>query len=151
MRLILAFSLLLSFPALADITGPARVIDGDTIDISGQRVRLYGIDAPEGKQTCALDGKPWDCGRDAAKALTGEIAGREVRCHERDVDRYKRIVAVCHVGGLDLNEWMVRQGRAMAYRQFSRAYVQAEDEAKTAKRGIWSSEFKAPWEWRRRP
>ncbi len=66
----LAFALILiATPALADVAGTASVIDGDTIEVHGQRIRLHGIDAPESRQLCRLDGKPWQCGKDAANAL----------------------------------------------------------------------------------
>jgi hypothetical protein len=57
---------LLATPALADVAGAASVIDDDTIEVQGQRIRLHGIDAPESRQLCRLDGKPWQCGQDAA-------------------------------------------------------------------------------------
>ncbi len=60
---------LLASPALAAVTGIASVIDGDTLEIHGQRIRLHGIDAPESRQLCFIDGKPWQCGKDAANAL----------------------------------------------------------------------------------
>ena len=121
---------LLATPALADVTGPARVIDGDTLEIQGQRIRLHGIDAPETSQLCRLDGKPWQCGKDATNALAGKIARQPVTCE-------------------DLEKWMVVNGWAVAYRRFSLDYVEEEADAQAARRGIWASEFVPPWEWRR--
>ena len=110
--LIAVLALLLPTLALAEIAGPARVIDGDTIEISAQRVRLHGIDAPEGRQTCRRDAVTWLCGAESARALRWFIDGRRVTCRERDVDRYGRIVAVCHAGGHDLNgDWSPRGWR----------------------------------------
>ncbi len=73
---------LLATPALADVTGVASVIDGDTIEVHSQRIRLHGIDAPESRQLCRLDGKPWQCGKDAANALAERIARRPLRCED---------------------------------------------------------------------
>ena len=91
------------------MAGVASVIDGDTLEIHGQRIRLHGIDASESRQLCRLDGKPWPCGRDAANALAEKIARRYVTCEDLGRDRYKRIVARCTVAGEDLGEWMVAQ------------------------------------------
>ena len=131
--------------------GVASVIDGDTIEIHGQRVRLHGIDAPEGGQTC-LDaaGRNWRCGQRAALALQDLIGRRTVTCDERDVDRYGRIVGRCLVGEVDINGWLVAQGLALAYRRYSRDYVAAEEEARASGRGMWAGTFELPWEWRRR-
>lgn len=139
-----------SASALAEnLTGPAKVIDGDTIEIQGQRVRLFGIDAPEGKQTCQRDGQPWRCGQESSAALAGKVNGQTVTCAPRgSLDRYKRTVAICYVGEFDMNDWLVRKGWALAYRQFSTRYVETENEARSNKRGIWAGEFQPPWEWR---
>ncbi len=133
-----------------DIVGIASVIDGDTLEIHGQRVRLFGMDAPESRQSCtAPDGRPWRCGAEAAKALADRIARRPVECEERDIDRYGRVVASCVVGREDLGTWMVGQGWAVAYRQYSTIYVRDEDAARSSRRGIWAGTFEAPSEWRK--
>ncbi len=149
MRALILTLALLATPALAEVTGPARVIDGDTLEIQGQRIRLHGIDAPESRQLCRLAGKPWQCGKDAANALAEKIGRRSVACEERDRDRYGRFIAKCSVAGEDLGEWMVAHGWAVAYYLFSYEYSRAEQRAKSARRGIWASEFVKPWEWRR--
>ncbi len=92
MRAIALVAALLATPALADVAGTASVIDGDTIEVRGQRIRLHGIDAPESRQLCRLDGKPWQCGKDAANALAEKIARRPVTCEDLDRDRYKQFV-----------------------------------------------------------
>ncbi len=115
---VLAFLLGIVFLASAalagEVTGIPMIIDGDTLEIHGQRIRLHGIDAPESRQICRLDGKPWQCGKDAANALADKIGRRTVACEELDRDRYRRIVAKCTVAGEDLGEWMVSQGLALA-------------------------------------
>lgn len=145
--LLLAFT---PFPASAadPIIGQASVIDGDTIEIHGQRIRLHGIDAPESAQTCLVNGKQSRCGQQAAKALADRIGRLTVTCDPRDVDRYGRVVAVCNAGGEDLNGWMVRKGMALAYRQYSTDYVPQEKAASKAKVGIWRGSFVPPWEYR---
>ena len=150
-RFLAAFVLLMALPmtAQSDITGQPRVIDGDTLEIQGQRIRLHGIDAPEGKQLCYLDGKRWQCGKDAGNILSDWINHRPVTCEERDKDRYGRIVAVCFVAGENLNAWMVLQGLAVAYRRYSLDYVDQEADAQLARRGVWATRFVLPWEWRR--
>ena len=148
-RLLAALFALLPGLALADITGIAEVIDGDTLEIHGQRVRLQGIDAPESGQLCRLDGAPWRCGEDAASGLAKKIDRRPVTCREHDPNRHDHIVATCMVAGEDLGEWMVARGWAVAYYLHSYEYSRAEHRAKAARRGIWASEFEMPWEWRR--
>ena len=131
------------------LSGRARVIDGDTLDLGGARIRLHGIDAPESAQRCRAQGRFWACGREATRALARLIRGKRVTCGERDRDRYGRIVAVCTAAGQDLNAWMAAGGWALAYRQYSRAYVAPERRARAARRGVWRGEFVPPWDWRR--
>ena len=133
----------------SDLAGRARVIDGDTIEVGTARIRLFGVDAPESAQSCVAGSRPWPCGRQATQALAGQIDNRSVACEERDRDRYGRIVAVCRHSGHDVNAWLVREGWAMAYRRYSTAYVDEEEAAKAAQRGLWSGEFVPPWDWRR--
>jgi endonuclease YncB( thermonuclease family) len=130
------------------IVGQASVVDGDTIEIHGTRIRLFGIDAPEGGQTCTVQGKATPCGRRAAFALATKIGRQVVECRPKDEDRYGRVVAVCGVGGEDINAWMVAQGWALAYRYYSRDYVSEERSASKAKLGLWQGEFEPPWDWR---
>jgi Staphylococcal nuclease homologue len=96
--------------AHADVLGRASVLDGDTIEVRGERVRLYGIDAPEAQQLCTISGEPYRRGQQAALALADWIGQRTVRCEERTRDRYGRMVAVCWVSDEDVAGWMV--GRA---------------------------------------
>ena len=126
MRALVIALCLLATPALADVAGVASVIDGDTIEVRGQRIRLHGIDAPESRQLCRLDGKPWQCGKDAANALADKIARRPVTCEDLGRDRYKRIIARCTVAGENMGAWMVSEGLALAYRHYSLDYVDEE-------------------------
>lgn len=136
--------------AHAEITGRASVIDGDTIEVQGQRIRLWGIDAPESGQTCERDGGPYRCGQAAANALDRYLAGRPVVCRPEDVDRYRRVVACCTVGGADLGAWLVRAGMALRHPDYARlSYVVEEIAARHARRGVWAGSFERPWHWRR--
>lgn len=131
------------------VSGTASVIDGDTIEIHGTRIRLHAIDAIESRQRCLLPGgKAWNCGRAAALALAEKIGRAPISCEVRDVDRYGRLVAVCRAGKTNLNAWLVANGWAVAYRRYGRDYVSEENAARKADRGIWASEFQMPWDWR---
>jgi endonuclease YncB( thermonuclease family) len=131
------------------IVGRASVIDGDTVEVHGIRIRLYGIDAPESGQTCSQAGEDIRCGQQAAFALAHKIGSAPISCEQKDRDRYGRVVAVCRLGALDLNAWMVEQGWAVAYRHYSSDYVSQEAKASLAKLGVWKTTFELPWEWRR--
>jgi len=151
LRFIIAALFLIPLPTWASdsIIGAASIIDGDTIEVHGQRIRLHGIDAPESRQECIRNGESWLCGKDATQALADKVGSGLLECLPKDRDRYGRTVAVCRLDGEDLNAWIVREGWALAYRHYSLDYVADEDAAREAKRGIWASEFTPPWEWRR--
>ena len=148
-RLLVILLFLISSAAVADITGSAYVIDGDTIDISDVRIRLNGIDTPEIEQTCRTNGLIWDCGIEATKAMRHLTKGKQVNCIGNTKDQYGRLIANCFVGDLNLSATMVESGMALAYRYYSLEYVIQEDFAREAKQGLWSGEFVAPWDWRK--
>ena len=129
---------ILAIPAYADdITGKPLIIDGDTIQIAGERIRLHGIDAPESEQKCTAGGKEWACGQEATSALAKFIETHWVTCKGNKRDRYGRLIAVCFVGSHDLNAMMVREGWALAYRRYSMDYVDEEAVARDARVGVW--------------
>jgi endonuclease YncB( thermonuclease family) len=136
-------------PVVADVIGQAQVIDGDTLEVAGERIRLHGIDAPESRQTCMISGIGWPCGRGAKDELSLVTAGRTVTCKGDKRDRYGRLIAVCYVGGEDVNARMVRDGWALAYRRYAKDYVPEESDARATGSGIWQGQFVEPWEWRR--
>lgn len=132
------------------ISGVASVIDGDTIEIRGRRIRLHGIDAPESRQRCYTEKRQaWRCGQRASFALSNYLGRSNLNCDIRDTDRYGRSIAVCRKGGADVNAWMVENGWAVAYRRYSSDYVGAERRARSRRANIWSASFELPWDWRR--
>ena len=134
-----------------DLAGVPRIVDGDTLVINNTKVRLEGIDAPETDQLCLdAEGKKWDCGISARNLLDKRIGGRSVNCADKGQDRYGRTLAICYVGAVDVNAWMVREGLALAYIQYSNAYIREEAESRAARRGMWAGAFIAPWQWRHR-
>lgn len=137
-------------PLPEPLIGVASVIDGDTIEVHGTRIRFHGIDAPESRQTCLRAGEPIRCGKDAAFALSDFLGRKTVTCEPMKYDRYKRVIARCVTGKQDIEAWMVSNGHAVAYRKYSMDYVEAEELAKAAKRGVWATEFQMPWDWRKR-
>lgn len=155
MRLLLAliFGLAIASSAWADtFSGRATVVDGDTIEIAGERIRLHGIDAPESEQQCRdVQGAPYPCGRQASFALDDFLAAsRPTHCTIVDRDRWGRVVATCvRNDGTDVNEWLVEQGWALDWPRYSDgAYRHAQESAAHSRRGLWQGEFVAPWDWR---
>jgi endonuclease YncB( thermonuclease family) len=131
------------------LTGPARIIDGDTIVVAEEIVRLHGIDAPELDQTFWWRGRYLSCGTMALAALETLTAGVSLRCEVVERDRHGRLVAKCFSpNGVDIGRRLVSAGWALAYRQYSMDYVDAENEARKARRDMWRGRFVKPWEWR---
>lgn len=147
LRLAAVLMVLAAFPAVADMVGKARVVDGDTIEFAGRHVDLYGVDAPEPGQTCEAGGKAWDCGREATFALAFELAEHWVTCKAmRSHD--DGVAAVCYVGPHDLGAVMVSRGWALAERSAATDYVPEESWARQGRRGLWRGRFVEPWAWR---
>jgi len=137
--------------AQLEVRGYARVLDGDTLDLQGVRIRLFGIDAPEATQTCTLaSGESWPCGSAAREALERKLGNRRISCQRRDVDTYGRVVAVCRLGSEDVNGWLAGAGWVVAYRQFSDDYVDEEAAARRARLNLWQGSFELPADYRRR-
>lgn len=136
-------------PSPAPVSATVRVIDGDTIEVDGERVRLLGIDAPEDDQICGIDGASFSCGDAATSKLQELIGQRQIECVGDDRDRYGRLIAICSVDGRDVGQEMVRSGWAVAFTKYSDEYVMEEREAQRAGRGLWQSTFQSPERWRK--
>lgn len=131
--------------------GSVRVIDGDTLVLAGETIRLDGIDAPELAQTCLTkEGAAFPCGRAARDHLTMLINTGPVTCDGSAVDRYDRRIATCFAGRKNLNKAMVDNGYAYAFLRYSARYRQAQENAQMAGRGIWSGHSEAPWDFRKK-
>lgn len=134
------------------IIGVASVIDGDTIEVHGQRIRFNGIDAPESRQYCDdAKGFEYPCGRRSAEALDGFLAAsRPVQCRFVEWDRYHRFVGDCRrADGASVAAWMVEHGQALDWPRYSHgAYAKQQAKAEAAKVGLWVGKFDVPWYWR---
>lgn len=139
----------ISAPVHANIiTGPATAIDGDTIDMTGTRIRLLGIDAPESAQSCTREGQPWPCGEEATATLREMIAAQPITCTALGTDVYGRTLATCETAIFDVGREMVRRGMAVTSRDAPSDYETATDIARQMKFGLWLGEFQRPEEWR---
>ena len=129
----------------AELSGRPLILDADTVILSGERIRLKGIDAPEITQRC-FDAKQqsYPCGQVSTHALIDQIGVSPLRCIEDTRDRYKRVLATRYLGDLDVNGWLVQYGYALAYRKHSTRYVPEEEEAKGLQRGVCSGRFAPP-------
>ena len=160
-RFIIIFLIFLSNGAAEEVSGIPKIIDGDTIHINNYKFRLEGIDAPEMKQQCKKESfkissiiglsfyKDYSCGKVSKEKLTKKIGESEIKCISTTKDRYKRYIATCYKEKTNLNQWMVRNGYAIAYRRYSKKYVLDEDFAKENKLGLWQGKFMSPEKWRK--
>lgn len=135
----------------AEIAGRPRVVDGDTLDFAGRRVRLYGVDAPELEQTCRAGGRVWPCGLEARWAALNRLSPHWVTCVPQGWDVVGTERARCYLAGVgqhDLGAWLLRRGWALAEPGADPAYVEAQAAAEAAELGLWRGSFVAPWAWR---
>lgn len=131
------------------VEGEPQVVEGDTIAINGQAIRLYGIDAPEIGQTCrARGGQEYDCARASTNAVTAMLQGRVATCTLFSRTPDGASVGACAVGGRDVGAAIVTQGWAVSYRSLSNRYEYLESRARTRRAGLWSGRFERPWVWR---
>ena len=144
---------------IKEITGYAKIIDGDTIKINSKKIRLHGIDAPEKKQVCKKPyitivffsfSKNYLCGQVSTDKLTKKINNQIIKCKIKNVDRYNRLIGECYKKNENLNSWLVSNGYAVAYRKYSKKYILNEINAKDNKLGIWQGKFEMPWNFRRK-
>jgi endonuclease YncB( thermonuclease family) len=152
-RLVLACLLAaLGLPAAAtDFIGPARIVDGDTIEIGGRTLRLHGIDAPETGQSCERGGAAYDCAQEAGWALAERFEHHWATCRMTGLNGDLPTV-ICHLGGehgINVNQHMVRRGWALADPETGREFAADEAEARAARAGLWAGSFVPPWVWRR--
>ena len=152
-KLFLAISICLIFFFLTynDVRSyEIKIIDGDTINLNGEKIRFIGIDTPELKQTCNKNNEVILCGVEARKLLIEKIGNNKVMCKKEGTDQYKRTLAECFVNDISLSSYLVRNGYAFAYRKYSKKYVEDEDYAKKNNLGMWSMKFEYPWNYRKK-
>jgi endonuclease YncB( thermonuclease family) len=126
--------------------GPARIIDGDSLEVNDKKIRLIGIDAPELNQDCGRTTGPYPCGEEARRYVVRLIGSSPVVCESRRKDKYQRHLAQCSARGLDLNRQIILDGWAVAY---GRTYEAEEAEARGRFVGLWSGAFERPTDWRK--
>lgn len=139
----------IGFSAVAqDFSGNGRAVDGDSLFVDGREVRLFGIDAPEYRQTCRAGWNNWNCGADAAVALRALVDGRQLTCTPHDRDVYGRTVASCRSANGDIAAAMLEKGLAITLDNAPAALVAIANRSKASKTGIWASEFILPASYR---
>lgn len=132
-------------PFPSTVAGYGDPIDGDSLWVGRDEVRLKGIDAPEWRQACEKDGSRWDCGAAARDELVRAIGDDEVTCAIVERDVYGRMLGRCTAGGRDLNAQMIASGMAVAYGE----YESEQAVARAERRGLWAGAFEEPRDWRR--
>ena len=150
MLLLLAMVALAKPVAAKEITGAAKALDVQVIEIDGQRIMLFGIDSVMRKQACTLDGKLWDCWQAALRNLQIMVDQGPATCDPvGEPDVYGRLLARCKINDQSLNEQLVRKGWAVARPSEATDYAAAEAEAKKQKLGLWQGRFEMPDVFRR--
>ena len=149
--LVISICLIFFFLTFYDVKSyEVKIIDGDTIELNGEKIRFSGIDTPELKQTCTKNNEVILCGIEARKLLIKKIGKNKVQCTKEGKDQYKRTLAECFVKDFSLSSFLVREGYAFAYRKYSKKFVNDEDYARKNNLGLWSMRFEYPWDWRKK-
>ena len=157
--LVIFFSLLANFVNAETISGIAKIIDADTIKINNNKIRLFGIDAPERDQLCKKKYlsiiifrfyKNYKCGEESTLFLKKYLNDKLIKCNIQGKDQYKRYIAICYKNNKDISSWLVKKGYAVSYRKYSKKYLNEEVYAKENKLGIWRGKFEMPWDWRKK-
>lgn len=131
--------------ASISLKGPFYAVDGDTLWIKGERLRLEGLDAPERAQTCTnAEGRAWDCGLAARTEMATMAGAANITCEGHARDRYHRLLVVCRDGDTNINARIVRLGLAVSYGGYRREERQARHE----RLGVWAGPFEKPKDWR---
>ena len=149
----LIFIAVLLFPlvvASADVEGEPKVIDGRTIEIDGQQIRLWGLDAPDIDQVCFTKKKhiPFRCGVVALEKLQKMLSHQVITCKGDETDGEGRLIAVCYSGRIEVNENIVLSGWGMADPSQTDKYNRVQGAARNMRSGLWRAAFVMPWEWR---
>ena len=136
-------------PAQGQImSGPAAVVDANTLDMTGSRVRLVGLDAPERKQTCTRSGEDWACGEEAARTVAAIIAEQAITCVVQGSDASGLTLAACKVRNIDIGQELLRRGMAVVLDDAPPGYAEASGVAQSLQYGLWAGDFQQPSEWR---
>ena len=149
--LVISICLIFFFLTYFDVkSSELKIIDGDTINLNGEKIRFSGIDTPEIKQKCTKNNEVIMCGIQAKELLINKIKNNKINCVREGKDQYKRTLAECFVNDLSLSSYLVKSGYAFAYRKFSNKFIEDEDFARSNKLGMWSMNFEYPWDWRKK-
>ena len=135
---------------ISSVTSSVKITDDDSIKIGKRLIRPQGIDAPELKQKCKKKNLEYSCGIDSKNFLKNLVKDFDLKCKYKELDRYNRILGMCFVKGVNINEQMVENGWALAYRKYNKIFIENENNARKNLRGIWAGDFEKPWDWRKK-
>lgn len=150
-RILILVLMLMPAHASAQVVlrGQGYAVDADTIDVGGERVRLYGIDAPETAQSCRDErGRRWWCGTSATHRLTQMLEEGPVSCRGSTRDDYGRLLATCSTERGEINRRLVAEGLAWAFVRYSQTYASTEAQARRLRAGVFGADNQPPWEFR---
>ncbi|MBM3631266.1 MAG: thermonuclease family protein [Alphaproteobacteria bacterium] len=148
--LLILLSIVFLIPIKFSKSSDLKIIDGDTIQLDGKKIRFNGIDAPELNQKCKINNIIVNCGKDSRTILVNKILNNKPNCIIEGLDIYQRSLAECFINNESLSSYLVKNGYAFAYRKYSKKFISDEDYARINRIGMWSMEFEFPWEFRKK-